>query len=94
MSRPPSGPGASEHRSEQLGRDVGEVEHDRGPELDIGGQDAIGLARLKLGQGGLLAGRYDVERTQLYVTRGCGYWGPPVRLLAPLEITRVILRSA
>ena len=32
--------------------------------------------------------------TQLYVTRGCGYWGPPVRLLAPLEITRVILRSA
>jgi len=24
---------------------------------------------------------------------GCGYWGPPVRLLAPLEITRVILRA-
>ena len=23
---------------------------------------------------------------------GCGYWGPRVRLFAPLEITRVILR--
>ncbi len=45
-------------------------------------------------QGGLLAGRYEHEGTQLYVTRGCGYWGPPVRLLAPLEITRVVLRSA
>jgi predicted MPP superfamily phosphohydrolase len=49
---------------------------------------------VKIQQGGLLAGRYDFEGTQLYVTRGCGYWGPPVRLLAPLEITRVILRSA
>jgi predicted MPP superfamily phosphohydrolase len=49
---------------------------------------------VKLQQGGLLAGRYEHAGTQLYVTRGCGYWGPPVRLLAPLEITRVILRSA
>lgn len=49
---------------------------------------------VRLQQGGLLAGSYDWKGTQLYVTRGCGYWGPPVRLLAPLEITRVILRSA
>lgn len=49
---------------------------------------------VKIQQGGLLAGRYQHGDTQLYVTRGCGYWGPPVRLLAPLEITRVILRSA
>jgi uncharacterized protein len=49
---------------------------------------------VKVQQGGLLAGRYQHGDTQLYVTRGCGYWGPPVRLLAPLEITRVILRSA
>ena len=48
---------------------------------------------VKLQQGGLLVGRYQIGGTQLYVTRGCGYWGPPVRLLAPLEITRVILRS-
>jgi len=38
--------------------------------------------------------RYEYQGTQLYVTRGCGYWGPPVRVLAPLEITRVILRAA
>ncbi|HEY6040178.1 MAG TPA: metallophosphoesterase, partial [Kofleriaceae bacterium] len=49
---------------------------------------------VRLQQGGLLAGKYEHRGTQLYVTRGCGYWGPPVRLLAPLEITRVILRSA
>ncbi len=49
---------------------------------------------VKVQQGGLLAGSYAVGATKLYVTRGCGYWGPPVRLLAPLEITRIILRSA
>nr|HEX4315182.1 metallophosphoesterase [Kofleriaceae bacterium] len=49
---------------------------------------------VKLQQGGFLGGRYAVGDTQLYVTRGCGYWGPPVRVLAPLEITRVILRAA
>ena len=45
-------------------------------------------------QGGLLAGRYEIGGTQLYVTRGCGFWGPRIRVLAPLEITRVVLRSA
>ena len=49
---------------------------------------------VKIQQGGLLAGRYQFDNTQLYVTRGCGYWGPPVRVLAPLEITRLILRVA
>ena len=49
---------------------------------------------VRMQQGGLLSGRYQIAGTQLYVSRGCGYWGPPVRLLAPLEITRVILRSA
>lgn len=49
---------------------------------------------VRIQQGGLLAGRYQLGDTQLYVSRGCGYWGPPVRVLAPLEITRVILRAA
>ena len=49
---------------------------------------------VKVQQGGLLAGLYRIGQTQLYVTRGCGYWGPPVRLLAPLEITRIVLRSS
>lgn len=48
---------------------------------------------VKLQQRGLLAGRYRFGDTQLYVTRGCGYWGPRVRIGAPLEITRVILRA-
>ena len=34
--------------------------------------------------------RHD-ERTQVYVSRGTGYWGPPMRLLAPSEITRISL---
>ncbi len=45
---------AGEQRGEQLGRDVGEVEHHRRPELDVGGQHAVGLAGLQLGQRGLL----------------------------------------
>ena len=44
-------------------------------------------------QGGLLAGRYTIADTQLYVSRGPSYWGPPVRVGAPPEITRVILRT-
>ncbi|HEX3765358.1 MAG TPA: metallophosphoesterase [Kofleriaceae bacterium] len=44
-------------------------------------------------QGGLIAGRYRVGATELYVSRGAGYWGPPVRFGAPAELTRVILRA-
>jgi predicted MPP superfamily phosphohydrolase len=47
---------------------------------------------VSLQQGGLVAGRYQVGATQLYVSRGCGYWGPPVRVLAPSEIPRFVLR--
>lgn len=32
------------------------------------------------------------ERTQLYTSRGTGYWGPPFRVLAPSEITLLTLR--
>jgi predicted MPP superfamily phosphohydrolase len=48
---------------------------------------------VSLQQGGLLKGRYRIRETQLYVSRGCGFWGPRVRIGAPLEITRVILRA-
>ncbi|HEY1815467.1 MAG TPA: metallophosphoesterase [Kofleriaceae bacterium] len=44
-------------------------------------------------QGGLLAGRYRERDTELYVSRGAGYWGPPVRFAAPAELTRIILRA-
>ena len=31
------------------------------------------------------------DRTQIYVSRGTGYWGPPMRLGAPAEITLLTL---
>jgi uncharacterized protein len=49
---------------------------------------------VKIQQGGLLEGLYYEKDTALYVSRGCGYFGPPVRVGAPLEITRIILRAA
>ncbi|HEV7650272.1 MAG TPA: metallophosphoesterase [Actinophytocola sp.] len=33
------------------------------------------------------------ERTQLYTTRGAGFWGPPLRIFAPSEISLLVLRS-
>jgi predicted MPP superfamily phosphohydrolase len=32
--------------------------------------------------------------TQLYTTRGTGFWGPPLRVFAPSEITLLTLRAA
>lgn len=40
------------------------------------------------------AGLVRHNSTQLYVSRGTGYWGPPMRLCAPAEITRIRLRAA
>jgi predicted MPP superfamily phosphohydrolase len=34
------------------------------------------------------------ERTQLYTSRGTGFWGPPLRIFAPSEITLLTLRPA
>ncbi|HEV8172031.1 MAG TPA: metallophosphoesterase [Actinoplanes sp.] len=33
------------------------------------------------------------ERTQLYTSRGTGFWGPPFRIFAPSEITLITLHS-
>lgn len=33
------------------------------------------------------------DRTQLYTSRGAGFWGPPFRVFAPSEITLLTLRS-
>ncbi len=40
------------------------------------------------------AGLHRVGRLQVYVSRGTGYWGPPKRLGAPSEITRIRLACA
>jgi predicted MPP superfamily phosphohydrolase len=42
----------------------------------------------------VVAGLARFGDTQVYVSRGTGYWGPPMRLGAPAEITRVTLRTA
>jgi AcrR family transcriptional regulator len=39
----------------------------------------------------LLAGLSTVDDTQLYVTRGAGFWGPPVRIGAPPDVTVLTL---
>jgi predicted MPP superfamily phosphohydrolase len=39
-----------------------------------------------------VAGRYRRNGAELYVSRGTGFWGPPMRLFAPAEISELILR--
>ncbi len=41
-----------------------------------------------------VAGLHRRGESQIYVSRGTGYWGPPMRLGAPAEITQIILRRA
>ncbi|MPY80733.1 MAG: metallophosphoesterase [Actinophytocola sp.] len=45
-------------------------------------------------QQGAVAGMYQRGGTKMYVTRGAGFWGPPVRVGAPPDITIVELRAA
>lgn len=41
-----------------------------------------------------LAGLYKVnDKMQVYVSRGAGFWGPPLRVLAPSEISILNLRG-
>ena len=40
-----------------------------------------------------LAGLSTVNDTQLYVTRGAGFWGPPIRIGAPPDITVLSLQN-
>ena len=41
----------------------------------------------------LIAGLHRRGNSQIYVSRGTGYWGPPMRLGAPPEITEIRLES-
>ena len=41
-----------------------------------------------------VAGHYRVGDSQLYVSRGTGFWGPAMRLFAPAEIVEITLRGA
>ena len=42
----------------------------------------------------VVSGLHRFGDTQLYLTRGTGFWGPPVRVGAPPEITMVHLRRS
>jgi uncharacterized protein len=57
-----------------------------------GGQINFGLrpARIVLGHP-FIAGGYHLEGTSLYVNRGFGTAGPPARIGAPPEVSRIIL---
>jgi len=51
---------------------------------------AAGRMLLELAQPHV-AGLHDHEGTTIYVSRGTGYWGPPMRVAAAPEITRIEL---
>jgi hypothetical protein len=40
-----------------------------------------------------VAGHYRRGDAQLFVSRGTGFWGPPMRLGAPAEIAEIVLRA-
>ncbi len=40
-----------------------------------------------------VAGVHRHGRAQLYVSRGTGFWGPPMRLFAPAEITEISVHA-
>ncbi len=42
----------------------------------------------------VVAGLAKFGETLIYVSCGTGYWGPPMRLNAPAEVTQICLRSA
>jgi len=72
--------------------------HARGIDLQLSGHTHGGqiwpfhaLVRLVIP---FVAGRYSRGGAELYVSRGTGFWGPPMRLGAPAEITEIVVRSA
>jgi len=38
-------------------------------------------------------GLHQIGESRLYVSRGAGTWGPPMRLGSPPEIVQITLRS-
>lgn len=59
-----------------------------------GGQVNLGLRPADyLLPGGWVAGRYDLRGSALYVNRGFGTVGPPARIGASPEVTRIVLTA-
>ena len=71
--------------------------HDAGADLQLsghthGGQFVPFNFPTKLANA-YLSGLYNHEGTQIYVNRGTGYWGPPLRLGIPSEVTEITLKK-
>ena len=58
-----------------------------------GGQIAPFQLLTRLVYSRYVAGLYREGESQIYVSSGTGFWGPPIRLLAPAEITLLTLRG-
>lgn len=66
--------------------------HTHGGQLVFRGKAPMSLRRAKFGKK-YLAGRYEVGGLQMYVNRGIGCVGVPLRIGAPPEVTELTLRS-
>jgi predicted MPP superfamily phosphohydrolase len=82
------------HQPQQV---AGAVEH--GVDLQISGHTHGGQMwpfhyLVRLDQPVLRGLSRHSARTQLYTSRGTGFWGPPFRIFAPSEITLITLRAA
>jgi len=62
--------------------------HTHGGQINLGIRPADYLL-----PGGWVAGRYDLNGSALYVNRGFGTVGPPARVFAPPEVTRIVLTA-
>lgn len=62
--------------------------HTHGGQINLGVRPADWLLK-----GGWVAGLYRERGSQLYVNRGFGTAGPPARIGAPPEVTRIVLTS-
>ena len=66
--------------------------HTHGGQLRILGRPPPNYRRARWGKK-YLAGLYDIGSVQLYVNRGIGCVGVPMRIMCPPEITEITLRS-
>lgn len=66
--------------------------HTHGGQLRFRGKEPAAMRRAKWGKK-YLAGHYEVGGLQLYVNRGIGTVGVPMRVKCPPEVTEITLRS-
>lgn len=74
------------HQAARLGVDLQLSGHTHGGQIQPWGA----LVRL---QQPYVCGLHRLDKTQIYVSNGTGFWGPPMRLGAPAEITEIVLRA-